>query len=65
MEKIRNSPDKPKSLIMINHERFGTILTAKPAPKQAQTPLDGVTRPETWWNHERSPRHLQHLPRDY
>jgi len=27
--------------------------------------LDDVRPIPQWWNHERSPRHLQHLPRDY
>jgi len=30
-----------------------------------QQGLDDFRPIPQWWNHERSPRHLQHLPRDY
>src|SRR3954451_11067583 len=69
-EGIRDRPsDKPKALIMINHDRptacqepAGRPIRHQISPKQG---LDAVPRAGTWWNHERSPRHLQHLPRDY
>ena len=54
-----------KVLIMINHERVAGDLAANLVQIRAQAGLDGVPRAGTWWNHERFPRHLQHLPRDY
>jgi hypothetical protein len=33
--------------------------------KGPQPALDAVPLIAPWWNYERFPRHLQHLPRDY
>src|SRR4051812_6433210 len=62
------STDRPQKLIMINHDCPGLTErreAAESAAKEAQPRLDAVPRAGTSWNHERSPRHLRHLPRDY
>jgi hypothetical protein len=55
---------------MINHEPeggsgmagFGGLIGPKIGHEQG---LDDRYLIPQWWNHERYPRHLQHLPRDY
>ena len=60
---------RPKGLIMINHEGRAAAKRKVPQPDRPQIGrkqgLDGILPIPQWWNHERSPRHLQHLPRDY
>src|SRR4051812_32986969 len=53
--------NKPKRLTMINHGGRGGF-DRRIGPLQG---LDAVPRAGPWWFHERSPRHLHHLPRDY
>src|ERR1019366_5098481 len=52
--------DNPKTLTMINQAG-----RADSWPKSAFCDLDGIPRAGPWWPHERFPRHLWHLPRDY
>src|SRR5882757_9655296 len=56
------SLDKPERLRMINHGGPGAALAAESGLCKALTPSPGLAHGNF---HERSPRHLQHLPRDY
>jgi len=61
--------NRPKGLIMINHEPLGKAIDEGSRPDRLQIGhkqgLDDFRPIPQWWNHERFPRHLQHLPRDY
>src|ERR1700750_601644 len=56
------SLDKPERLRMINHGGPKRALAAESGPCKALTPSPGLAHGNF---DERSPRHLQHLPRDY
>ena len=47
---------------MINH---AAPVKAGSGPKSADSGLDATPQPAPWCRHERFPRHLWHLPRDY
>jgi hypothetical protein len=56
----------PERLRMINQgfAPRGAVCGPKLA-KNGLFRLDAEGGAAAWWNHERLPRHLQHLPRDY
>jgi hypothetical protein len=55
--------DKPKPLRMINRADTGALMSGQKAA--FSRPLDEMLRICDFFSHERFPRHLLHLPRDY